>query len=247
MKLKLFVLTHKEITSSKYDPSYMIPLYNNKCHNDMDDFNDKCMYETYMIYDVYKNQYKYFDDDTKYVGFCHYRRYFDINYNNIIDLLDNNKIILPTKTIFFIETVLQQFNNCHDLLNNDFRVIKTIIDNNYPEYTNDLIEFLNQNTICLCNMFICNRQIFNEYCSWIFDIMQQYFKYYNINNYGDMYRFEIEHINKYPYICYVPNDYYHSIEYQCHIGGFLAERLLNVFFLHNYANNIEYIDVTIDN
>ena len=243
-KLKLFVLTHKEITSSKYDPSYMISLRNTQCNNDIDDLNDKCMGETYMIYDVYKNQDKYFNNDTKYVGFCHYRRYFNIDYNSIINLLDNNKIILSENTNF-IESIQQQFNECHDITNTDLKIIKIIIEDKYPEYINDFNEFFNQNNMSRYNMFICNRRIFNECCSWIFDIIKEYFKFYNINNYVDMYKFVIEHLYKYPEIYYNPNNGDKSIEYQSRIGGFLSERLLNVFFMHNYKNDIEYINIIV--
>lgn len=242
-RLKIFVLTHKEVTSSLFDPSYMQLVLNTNCNNDMEDLNDKCMYETYMIYDVYRNPQKYINDDTEYIGFCHYRRYWNTSYDNILNILDNKKVILAAP-IKFGDTILDQFNSCHDFTNTDFKIIKMIIGEQCPEYLKDLNYFLNQYHICLYNMCITSKKIFNEYCSWAFNIIQEYFKFYNINNYVDMYKFVIDHPYKYPPFIYKNNDPLKwNIEYQSHIGGFLLERLLNVYFLHNYKNDIEYINI----
>ena len=236
MKLKIFVLSHKYFECEQFDPSYMVRLYNYECNNDLNNFKDNFYYETYMIRDVFYNKEKYLDDDTEYIGFCHYRRYFNATYNELINLLQNDKIILLTPFVIY-EGILNQYNNYHDLSNTDIKIIRNIIEDRCSDYLSIFDNFFNGYYGSFCNMFICSVEVFDEYCKWVYPIIKEYTVRMNFNTYEDVYDY-IKN-NEYRYPSYVENDI-NSLIYSARIGGFIIERLINVFFLKNYMGRIEF-------
>ena len=237
MKLKLFVLCHKDFESNKFDPSYMTKLFNYECHNKYDNLKDNFLYEAYMIYDVYENLDKYIDDDTKYIGFCHYRRYFNIDYNTSIQYLENNKSILtiPENLI----NIKKQFSNCHDKFDIELDLIGYIINNICSNYKQQYDSYINGEYLSKCNMFITSIDIFKKYIEWVFSIIDEYCKYHNFTNYKDVYKFVIEHNDKFP-VLDIKNtkNRYNTIEYNARLGGYIIERLMGLFFKYNYPNDL---------
>lgn len=139
--------------------------------------------------------------NANYVGFCHYRRLFDLNNSKISKLLNEYDIILPR--IFTLDcTVREQYNRDH--IKEDLDKTLEIIASKYPDYMEDAENVLNKKTIYFCNMFITNRELFNSYCEWLFDIL-----------------FELEKVTVIS-----------ENKYQSRIFGFLSERLLNIFIEH---------------
>ena len=169
------------------------------------------------IYWIWKNY-----NIKDYVGICHYRRYFDFWYNSPDDSEDWD-VILPSIEVF-PETVYQHYAKHHN--QKDLKCICDIMIEKYGvsvEIINDV--FNNQNGMYAYNMFIFNKTIFNEYCEFIFGILNDYLKYHNISNMDDVYNMVESNKNDYLKDNY-PNN---TIKYQSRIGAFLAERLMNVF------------------
>ena len=75
-------------------------------------------------------------------------------------------------------------------------------------------------------MFIMKREDFKEYIDFVFSILDEYLKIVGV----DINK-RIEN-NKDKYIKnFYPND---SVEYQYRIGGYIAERLTNLFMMHKF-------------
>lgn len=172
------------------------------------------------IYWAWKNM-----KDTEVIGLCHYRRYFDfhgicqhfkpytifplssfqsINLSipaKIIDAAKEGSIILPRRENY-PTSVIEQYNNNHSCF--DIQIIRDIIKNDFDEnYSRAFWKVLVQNNkLSLCNMFIMNWANFDNYCSWLFHILNKAELSIDISNYST---------------------------YQKRIYGFLAERLLNVW------------------
>lgn len=152
-------------------------------------------------------------------GLFHYRRFLDIKnkysikpvlYPSLLDLndwnsniidpeMENFDIILPHKTAFKL-SVYDYYKEKHII--NDFDIVINIIKHDYPQYIPACEKVLTCKECYICNMFIMKKDIFNEYCSWLFDILQKAEK--QIDNNG-------------------------RDSYQRRIFGFLGERLLNIF------------------
>ncbi|PTT01812.1 glycosyl transferase, partial [Flavobacterium sp. HMWF030] len=95
----------------------------------------------------------------------------------------------------------------------DWDKTKEIIIQNYPEYEKSIEKYLdNNNKFYECNMMITSKKIWDEYHSWLFDVLFKLQK--NIT---------------------VPED-----DYQKRIFGFISERLLNLYVLHHQYKIKEY-------
>ena len=86
-----------------------------------------------------------------------------------------------------------------------------IFERRHPADHELLVSFLNDNKIIHFNMFITNRKNVNEYCTWLFDILEE--MRVNLNWEG-------------------------RTSQQKRVLGFIAERLFT-FYLLNKSKNIE--------
>ncbi|MCD7929410.1 MAG: DUF4422 domain-containing protein [Clostridiales bacterium] len=150
------------------------------------------------------------------IGISHYRRYFFSNYftNNInnvitIDHLDNYlneyDIVMPKK-YYFKKNVYKQYCTCGCGFQNDLVNLKKIISELYPEYIDTFDEVFQNNGTYLYNMFYTKKEMFDEYCEWLFSILFKLEEVTDLTNYND---------------------------YQSRIFGFLSERLLYVWIKKN--------------
>lgn len=134
-------------------------------------------------------------------------------------MIDTADIIVP-----YIEVLKQ---NAKDELLIDcctlqiFNELERIIKNKYPHYTIAFDEYFSQNKTVLFNMMFCKSELFDEYCSWLFDILFDLEQHINIENLND---------------------------YQKRLYGFLSERLLNIWIRYNKLNvkNLPVINTEID-
>ncbi|MBE6445119.1 MAG: DUF4422 domain-containing protein [Alphaproteobacteria bacterium] len=156
------------------------------------------------IYWVWKNQDKINLPD--YIGFMHYRRHFlfgnkeyNPNYFGLVkfselnsDYLENDltsdknitKIctaydaIIPQK--IDVTTLGKDINNYDHYKNHhnikDYDKVIEIISDKYPEYLPFVEKYNISKYGYFLNMFIFKKEIFNEYCTWLFDIL---FELYN--------------------------------------------------------------------
>lgn len=146
------------------------------------------------------------------VGLEHYRRYF-VKYDSSARFLDNKDvndvlsycdIILPKKQSFYKYTVEEQFKQYHDPIVWD--KCKEIIQEKYPNYKLDYDWLSQQNAMYCYNMLICTKENWDNYCKWLFDILQKLKEEIDISKYDS---------------------------YNQRVFGFISERLLNVWIHHN--------------
>ena len=81
-----------------------------------------------------------------------------------------------------------------------------ILKDMHPDYVQDADDFLLGHTSCFCNMFIMRKEIFNDYCSWLFPILERFMAESDMGHYSREGR---------------------------RTPGHLAERLLNVYYRHH--------------
>lgn len=151
------------------------------------------------IYWVWKNQDKVGNPDN--IGFMHYRRHFlfgnkdyipnyfglvkfdKINANylksdltsdkNIVKICSNYDAVIPLKIDIELlgnyKNNYEQYKKCHNIKDYDKAI--EIISSIYPDYIPYVKEYNKSKHAYFLNMFIFKKDIFNEYCSWIFDIL----------------------------------------------------------------------------
>jgi hypothetical protein len=174
------------------------------------------------LYNVWKNY-----DDFDFVSVNHYRRYFidgpiskvifylfniirPLGINKVLKDLDKDQIILPRKVIFS-QSLREQYSIYH--YEDDFEVLEKVIQKDFQDYFETFRNYINSKEFYPYNMFILKKKDFFEYMEWIFDVFSI------IEN----------QINP---------DLYDA--YQKRVYGYLAERLLPVFFINNGKKIIEY-------
>ena len=151
-----------------------------------------------------------------YIGLCHYRRYFagkNLRTNNaekkkavILHRQDYEKllreydVILPVKRNYYIETVRSQYEHAHN--KRDINEAEKIVTELYPEYSEAFAKVMGRTKLHILNMFVMNKALFDEYCSWLFSILFELEKRIDITNYN---------------------------KYEARVFGFISERLFNVW------------------
>lgn len=164
-----------------------------------------------------------------YIGLVHYRRYFKGTEKFIVNgktkkilaekdlsrLLKGTNIILPAKRNYLIENLYSHYKNTMHIEPLD--VAGQIIKEKYPNYYKEFINLKKRKTAHMFNMFIMEKNIFNDYCMWLFDIL-----------------FELE--NR------VDNTKYDS--FHARFYGRISELLLDIWIR---TNNYNYKEVKVEN
>lgn len=219
----VYVCTHKSFDAPQ-DELY-IPLHVGRALSEAlgyqgDDTGDsiseknKSFCELTGVYWVWKNV------DCDIVGICHYRRYFsydgELLTGEYIEKLlkqDGYDIILPASGRSDYGNNLRHYNKVH--FPRDFAVLKEVLLEKHPEYERAWELFCGTNLASLANMIITKKEIYDEYCGWLFDIL-----------------FEVERR--------VDISEYNTFQYR--LFGYMSERLLRMWiFMHGYRVREEQV------
>ena len=232
--VKIFISAHKDFKNYRFNPVYNIVV--DEKSQLKDNYNLNVLYanegklfdlkkaygemgKLYYIYQLYLNR----TFSTKYIGFNHYRRYFDFG-DNIPDLdyIFNNYDIILINKWKINETVRAQF--CHFHICSKFDQILDIIKEIKTDYYEAALKVSIGTELYLCNIFIMKKEDFFKYCEFIFDILFEFDKRNNFTS-------DKEVLN------YSKSLFYNNINksiYQSRLEGFLAERISNIFYNKNF-------------
>lgn len=160
-------------------------------------------------YWAWKNQ------SSDYVGFFHYRRYFNfspislnedgwgnIEYReplngrilaelNIDDkkmekLIPRYDVIVPKRRrLPGKETVQSQYAHETGQHLKDLKCVLEVLVEKYPEYRSSMDEYLRSREAYECNMFIMRHSIFEVYAQWLFDILLEAEKRMDVSRYSE--------------------------------------------------------------
>lgn len=160
------------------------------------------------IYWIWKNV----KDDYK--ELVHYRRIFSksnicngvntiYEYEELVEKLKTADVVMP-----YVESFKQSTKDeilISSCTEEIFDKLRSIILDKYPDYMLEFDEFFANSKSTLFNMMFCSSKVFDSYCQWLFDILFELEDWITENN----------------------------IEYPARLYGFLSERLLNVWVMHN--------------
>jgi hypothetical protein len=151
---------------------------------------------------------------------------------------ENYDIIVATPTNLGT-SIYNQYSICHNI--EDLNFVIDIIRNKYNVPKDIINNTLNSSYMSCYNMFITSKTIFYEYCDFFFDICNEYLKHYNLKDINDVYKHVENNKDKYlKYNAYPVN----NVKYQSRIGGFLSERIFNIFIAWKKLN-VKEVDVII--
>ena len=123
--------------------------------------------------------------DADFIGLVHYRRHFTtyrgslnsdlkrtrhiLNTFELKNLLSEHKIILPKKRNYFIENLHSHY--AHTMYVEPLNLTHDIIAEKYPAYLPAFNRLHQRTSAHMFNMFILPRELLNDYCAWLFDIL----------------------------------------------------------------------------
>lgn len=220
--LDIFVCTYKDFEPVAHHPCYKV-INANDINGDVAENGLKgSFYSEILTYLYVWKNYKLKD----YVGFCHYRKYFAFM-DEIPDMDEvfQKKDMITANPMTFGCSVEKQYELCHNI--DDLHIVGQLIKKSpkYKEYYEYYQKFITGQMMFPCNMFIMRKEDFVSYCNFIEDILNGY-----LNEVGLDIEGRIEE-NKEKYLKdFSPND---RVDYQYRIGGYLAERLTNIFIMKN--------------
>ena len=109
------------------------------------------------------------------IGLVHYRRHFGKSRNRLLDfdtaaaLLERYDAILPKKRKYYIENLYSHYVNT--LEPKPLEETDRIIREKYPDYYPEFERLKKRTDAHMFNMMIMKKGRFDEYCSWLFDIL----------------------------------------------------------------------------
>ncbi len=199
-KIKVIVATHKKYIMPE-DRMYLPLQVGNKENNigfqkdcEGENISDKNKYycELTGLYWAWKNA------NAEYIGLSHYRRYFSksrrvfksseykiknvLSYSDAIEIFKDTNIILPKKRNYFIENLYSHYQ--HTMYIEPLNKTREIIEERFPKYLYEFDNLHKRSSAHMFNMFIMKKEILNEYCTWLFDILFELEKRIDINKYN---------------------------------------------------------------
>ena len=187
--IKILIATHKQYFVPDDSIYYPVHVGKDSNHNETDFQPDNTgdnisiknpkFCELTGLYWAWKNL------KADYIGLVHYRRYFSadkkrykteeekfkhvLNREQAEDLLDKSDIILPKKRKYYIENLYGHYK--HTMYVEPLDLTGEIIKEKYPEYIKEFDKLHKRTSLHICNMFIMKKKYFDEYCTWLFDIL----------------------------------------------------------------------------
>lgn len=232
----IYVITHKQFNDEIVDKKHYQILHvgtNSNCKPGYlrDDTGNNISYknssycELTGLYWIWKNGKEKPEDLT---GLVHYRRYFTtgkedflytyfdrmptiLDYSKIENSLKETDVILP-KRVKIIRTVREFYSDLH--VGEDLNLTRESIAEVVPEYLDTYDAVMNEHYFFFANMIICRKKVLDEYCEWLFKIMDNLEKKIDLDKYDD--------------------------KYQTRVFGFISERLLQVWVQHKKLTIKEY-------
>ena len=120
-----------------------------------------------------------------YIGLCHYRRHFTLSrripksekekFEILLSkeeadkILENTDIILSKERKYYIENLYNHYK--HTMYIEPLDETGKIIEEKYPEYLNEFKKLHKRTSAHMFNMFIMKKELLDEYCTWLFDIL----------------------------------------------------------------------------
>lgn len=209
-KVEIYAVTHKEIEKIPKERILIgvgnnrnnrsVLFYDNTGENISEKNDSYC--ELTALYWIWKNS------NADIVGLEHYRRFFwsnslfrrtPLSIKQMLSRLRKYDIIVA-KGRTEGKSLYEHYKSNHII--DDLDKCIRIIDEKYPEYKESCKKVLESPNGCFYNMFVMKKQLADQYCEWLFDILFELEKEIDLSN---------------------------RDAYQERVFGFLSERLFNIW------------------
>lgn len=140
--------------------------------------------------------------DADFIGLVHYRRHF--TFANKLERIGKNKfsiianreqlekalqdcdVLVPNKRKYYIETMESHHLHLPYTYEKDYRIFERVIHEVSPEYEQSFKKVMNGTSAHMFNMFIMKKELFDQYCKWMFKILLETDKRIDVKEYNRM-------------------------------------------------------------
>ncbi len=222
METRIFAMTHKSFTPPP-DQMY-VPLQVGRADHDplgyLGDHTGENISQLNAYYSELTGVYWLWKNchHVDVVGVCHYRRYLIAEDGHlytkadILDLLAQYDMIV-TKKLELRMSYYDGFALTHD--EKDLAETERVVAEKYPAYAPLFHEMVHKKETYFANMMVCRKPLYDEYCTWLFDILFEVQRRIDTTGYDN---------------------------YRKRVYGFLSEFLLTVWIaknnLHVYESSV---------
>lgn len=128
-------------------------------------------------YWIWKNR---MDTNDEYVGVCHYRRMLDISDADLRRMKEHDvDVVLPFPMFHFPDAGIH---HTWYLSDKDWNTMRQVLKELYPEYEVKYEEVFGQPYFYNYNMMIAKKEVFADYCAWVYPILERIEKISNMNH-----------------------------------------------------------------
>lgn len=141
--------------------------------------------------------------DEPFVGLVHYRRHFGtrslvrqhgasdrfariVGHEELGVLLEDHDIVLPKKRNYYIETIYSHY--AHTFPGEQLQAVHAVLQRDFPEYLPAFAAVMKSTTAHMFNMFVMSRERLDEYCSWLFPVLEELTALIAPDKYGDAFQ-----------------------------------------------------------
>lgn len=226
MNIKILVATHKDYKMP--EDSMYLPIHVGKENSKLslpfigDNTGEHISYKNQSYCELTALYWAWKNLNAEYIGLAHYRRHFVLrkpgpfckdkfayilSSTQVEQELKQHSVLLPKPRNYFIETNYSQFIHAHPL--ESMELTKKILEENYPSCLSAFDTVMNRTKAHRFNMFLMKKDIFCDYCDWLFSILFKLEQRLDISGYDD---------------------------YNKRIFGFISERLLDVYIEQHHIS-----------
>lgn len=167
------------------------------------------------------------NDTSDFVGFFHYRRYLypetaprrpyrlcsvptpelldELGYGAFQELIEQNDMILPCPEEMYVP-IREHYAAAPFHHGKDLELMEQILLEQHPDYAEAMERYLSGTQHFFGNIFIMRRSVFEDYCSWLFPLLEAFDERCDTTGYGPQ---------------------------ELRVDGYLAERLLGIYCEQN--------------
>ena len=223
MDIKIYTMTHKPFNVP--EDSMYVPLQVGSegkenlgylCDNTGDNISSlNCYYsELTGVYWIWKN-----DKESDAVGVCHYRRYL-LNEQQVmfrkeeIEKLLSEYDVITTRLLTLDFSYHYGFSDNHNI--RDLDMTGVVIKEKYPEYFCVFEKLVNENHTYFGNICIMKKEMFDEYCEWLFDIFFEVQKRIDVESYDSYHKRVFGFISEFLLYVWITKNKLKA--YECKVG-----------------------------
>lgn len=195
MSTKIYTMTHKKFQPPESET--YVPLHVGRANSEDlgylgDDTGDhisdlNCYYgELTGVYWLWRNL-KSQDN----IGVCHYRRFFINEKQELLEEADFERIlseydVISSKAIYIDEPYMEYYGKAHNIedLIKEGDVIKELFPEDYPAFE----QVMYGEKHYFGNLMVMRRDLFDDYCSWIFTIFAELGNRIDVSTYDDYHK-----------------------------------------------------------